>query len=862
MIRRTFSQLMAWLDSRSFARKKPREHATVRIGVELLEDRITPSAGAREQYMLELINRMRENPAAELPILLNSGDASVDSALEYFNVNRTVLQNQWNNLVPAPPLAWNDNLALAARNHNQAMLSAGVQSHQVAGEASLGNRITSAGYANWSSLGENIYAYADSIFAAHAAFAIDWGNTSTGIQDPPGHRLNIMSTGFRDIGIGVLDAPASSALGPLLITQDFGNRFSYGNPFLLGVVYNDANVNGFYDQGEGLSGVSLTVTGSSGTSNATTTAFGGYQLQLGAGSYTITASGGGLFAPITRDVTIGSSNVRVNLVRGTVPQQDAAIPFSDDFNRSNSSFAGAYYRTIQGNVGISNNALVGAGAISVATLNGVSLADTTVQADIVVNRVSGQQAGLIARFSGAGNHYHARIRYTGAGFVGEIYKFAGGAWALLATSPVSTGTGTIRFEVIGTNLKLYFGANASAQMLVAYAYDSALAAGTTGVRVSAGVALDNFTTNSVAVPTSQTLPFSDSFAANPSAQQLGSSWQERSGNFSVASGAAVAVGSSTSVATVSGIAVADVAVQGAIVVGPTRAAGLIARYQTNGSYYLGQVVSNGSVFNAVIYKFKTGTGFTRLNAVSTTFTFGVGVLRFEVIGTSLKLFFGPDANNLRLGAYAFDATIGAAGQTGIRALKNAAVDDFTTLAIAPTTPSLPFSDAFAQADGSQLTRNWTERQGNFSVSAGVLVANDSLINQATVHGASLADAAVQADFNVRAGQVSGLMARYQSNGSYYLAHISANSHGTVFTATIYKYTSGRFTLLSSTTLATGTGTIRFEVAGSSLRLYFGSDATNLSLVTTAMDSSITAAGLVGIRAGKNATLGNFSASQI
>jgi predicted phage tail protein len=247
--------------------------------------------------------------------LLNSGDADVNGALAFFNVDRTLLAQQWASLTPAPPLAWNDALATAAFNHSQLMLAAQQQSHQLPGEPSLGARLTNAGYTSWSSAGENIFAYAQSPFEAHAAFAIDWGGGPGGIQSPPGHRQNIMSTGFREVGIGMVDAPGPAAVGPLLVTQDFGNRFGFGNPFLLGAVYNDANNNGFYNQGEGLGSVNLAITGTGGTFNVASTPAGGYQLQVPAGTYQVTASGGGLSSPVVQNVTIGTQNVRLNFIR-------------------------------------------------------------------------------------------------------------------------------------------------------------------------------------------------------------------------------------------------------------------------------------------------------------------------------------------------------------------------------------------------------------------------------------------------------------------------------------------------------------------------------------------------------------------
>src|SRR5438552_2797098 len=90
--------------------------------VENLESRVLLSANepsGREQLALELINRARMNPAAELPLLLNSTDPNVQNALSAFGVDRTALANTWASLVAAPPLAWNDALAAGALAHTQ-----------------------------------------------------------------------------------------------------------------------------------------------------------------------------------------------------------------------------------------------------------------------------------------------------------------------------------------------------------------------------------------------------------------------------------------------------------------------------------------------------------------------------------------------------------------------------------------------------------------------------------------------------------------------------------------------------------------------------------------------------------------------
>ena len=291
--------------------------------IEQLETRLVPALNPTglEQEMLEMVNRMRANPSAELGILTDglgtpahSADPDINGALQYFNVNGSVLSAQWSTLSAVPPLAWNESLQDAAAGHNLAMIAADEQTHQVDGEPNLATRVVNAGYTNWSVLGENVYGYGESVLHAHAAFVIDWGLGATGIQDPPGHRNNIMDVNYthREIGISIIEQTNPSAdLQPLVFTQDFGDRFSFGNPFLLGVVFNDGNGNGDYNAGEGLDQFTITATGPGGTYTATSMSAGGYQMQVPAGSYTVTATRSG-YNSTSHGVVVGTDNVKVD----------------------------------------------------------------------------------------------------------------------------------------------------------------------------------------------------------------------------------------------------------------------------------------------------------------------------------------------------------------------------------------------------------------------------------------------------------------------------------------------------------------------------------------------------------------------
>lgn len=296
---------------------------TARPAVEALEGRDLPAAGVREQYALELINRLRTNPQAELSRLLNSADPDVNSALRYFNVDRNLLQQQWSSLTPVPPLAWSDALGLAALRHSQLMLQYDQQSHQFPGEGGLLERFGAAGY-NARAAAENVFAFGKNVFHTHAAFAIDWGGGPGGIQSPPGHRINLMDATYTAVGVGLVDATPGRSTGPLLVTQDFAAPLFSGSPFLLGVVYRDANANGLYDSGEGLSDVTV----STGALTTTTGPGGGYQIAVSPGSYTVTFSGGALSGPLSRSVSVGGANVKLDLnATVTSPVQFSAAAY-------------------------------------------------------------------------------------------------------------------------------------------------------------------------------------------------------------------------------------------------------------------------------------------------------------------------------------------------------------------------------------------------------------------------------------------------------------------------------------------------------------------------------------------------------
>jgi hypothetical protein len=246
-----------------------------------------------EQLYLEYLNRMRATPTAEGQRLATTTDPNVIAAYSSFQVDLNLMQMEFTTNRQVPPLAMNSELLNAARWHSGDMFTNQYQGHfQTNGSLVLSpaNRIATNGY-KASAYGENVYSYADSVFHGHAAFAVDWGGPVGGMQDPTGHRDNMFSPLFREVGIGVVDG-SNGSVGPQLVTQDFGAQDA--SPiFITGVVYFDLNGSGFYDVGEGIGGVMVNSPGS--TYFAVTADSGGYAIPVQTnGSYALTFTAPGL----------------------------------------------------------------------------------------------------------------------------------------------------------------------------------------------------------------------------------------------------------------------------------------------------------------------------------------------------------------------------------------------------------------------------------------------------------------------------------------------------------------------------------------------------------------------------------------
>ena len=266
-----------------------------------------------EQLTLEYINRARLNPHGEYDRLVVHAALDVRSAMDFFNVDRVVLKAQFDALVAVAPLAWNTRLGQSAQDHTDLMLFYDQQSHNLPGEPDLLARASQAGY-QASTIGENIFAFANSALHGHAGFFIDWGNSPTGIQQPPGHRNNIMNAAFTEIGVGhQTDFSAETQVGQNLVTHHLASRFNY-LPQITGVVYADGDLDKFYSLGEGQGNVSV----QSALGQTTTWGAGGYNLTVGNGSNVVT-----FMNSVSVQVQATGANIKLDLVNGTTIQSSA-----------------------------------------------------------------------------------------------------------------------------------------------------------------------------------------------------------------------------------------------------------------------------------------------------------------------------------------------------------------------------------------------------------------------------------------------------------------------------------------------------------------------------------------------------------
>jgi subtilisin-like proprotein convertase family protein len=534
------------------------------------------------------------------------------------------------------------------------------------------------------------------------------------------------------------------------------------------------------------------------------------------------------------------------------------LPYSD-------SFAGNYgdslqrqwletagYFLIQNNPGLAQNYAVAqaAGANTAILQLATAQAAVSEQADVNLTSTSGSSAGLLARYVDSNDFYLGRLHNVGGSYFAEILRESGGVLTQLNSAAVSSAAGTLRFEVVGSSLKLFLN-----NTLVTFVQDTTLsAAGNVGLNSSQGATFGNYSASAITLLNAP-LPFNEDFSVPGPGGQLDRYWIDQRGNIADINGAAVGQ-SSFNLSTVNGINQGDIAVKGEITLSGSQWAALVTRYSgpLENNFYLGQLLGNGDgTFTPTIWKLVNGM-WTRLNTGANIIS-ASGTLEFESVGPSLKLFL-----NGHLLTFADDLDL-TTGSVGIRIANGTTLRYFQATAVTQVNGSLPFTDTFnatspagPPSDGSQLSREWTDQTGNITVANGQAVGEGGF-NLSTVNGINAADVSVTANINLSGSLWASLVARYNGplEGNFYLGQLFGNGDGT-FTPTIWKKVNGNWTRLNTgANITSASGTLEFETVGPSLKLIL-----NGGILTWADDLDLTT-GSIGMRISKNAAISNFQA---
>lgn len=259
----------------------------------------------------------QQNPTADEQLLIYELNRARNNPQRYAVENG--LGSLLNGVASSPPLALNPFLVASSRGHATEMATNDYFAHQSAVTGKWPNRMArDAGYALVASYPDdqnNIESIAGgygTVLIALKALIEDAGTS------PPGHRYQLLATGpnasffaaHREIGAGHAFNASSTYDNYYAIHTAYVNA---ANLFLTGVVYADGNTNLRYDQGEGIGGVTVSIGGSSTTTNSV----GGWSLPITNGSYTVTASGGAFTGSSTANVTVSGSNIEIDFISGT-----------------------------------------------------------------------------------------------------------------------------------------------------------------------------------------------------------------------------------------------------------------------------------------------------------------------------------------------------------------------------------------------------------------------------------------------------------------------------------------------------------------------------------------------------------------
>ncbi len=211
--------------------------------------------------------------------------------------------------VNAQPLAFDGNLNESSEDHSSWIISEDIFSHTGVNGSSPGDRMEAAGYqfsGSWT-WGENIARMSTRSPSGLQDEVVQLHNN---LMNSPGHRANILKSGFREIGIG-FETGQFGNFENAVVTQNFARTAS--DYFLTGVAFKDADQDDNYDLGEGVNNVTVSAKNNATGSTVTTTtnSGGGYDLELAPGNYTVKFTGNGITSENIQ-ASIADKNIKLD----------------------------------------------------------------------------------------------------------------------------------------------------------------------------------------------------------------------------------------------------------------------------------------------------------------------------------------------------------------------------------------------------------------------------------------------------------------------------------------------------------------------------------------------------------------------
>lgn len=212
----------------------------------------------------------------------------------------------------APPLAWSEPLADAAREHAQGLTAVGVLTHTGADGSTPVMRMRRAGFEFRGAWGgaENVawMTASTSMSRAHDVRDLD-----RALQGSEKHVRNRLDPRFHSFGAGFHLGPMAAESSALLVAETYA--YSGGGRFLTGVSFVDRNGDDRFQPGEELSGVLLVAAPANGGTSLRTVSrtSGGFELALTPGEWTVAAlEHGATLASL--NVTMADVNVKADLI--------------------------------------------------------------------------------------------------------------------------------------------------------------------------------------------------------------------------------------------------------------------------------------------------------------------------------------------------------------------------------------------------------------------------------------------------------------------------------------------------------------------------------------------------------------------